>query len=94
MLSFDMLIFWNWGQSLNQLCQKLQRCNNSFRLFKQDFKTLNVSTISKKLDDIEVNWNRVLQNDPLNCALLLICEISAGAEDHNKEAHNIFAFVQ
>lgn len=47
-----------------------------------------------QFENSEVNWNRVLQNDPLNCALSLICQISAGAENQNKESRNINAFVQ
>lgn len=27
-----------------------------------------------------------MNNDPLNCALLLICQIAAGAEKYNEEA--------
>lgn len=49
---------------------------------------------SAQLDGAEVNWNRVLRNDPLNCALSLVCALAAGAEDQNSEANHINAFVQ
>lgn len=47
-----------------------------------------------QLDGAEVNWNRILRNDPLNCCLSLVCALAAGAEEQNSEAGNINAFVQ
>lgn len=45
-------------------------------------------------DNIEIDWNRIQNNDPLNCAMSLICQIVAGAENNNNEAKNIKALVQ
>lgn len=41
-----------------------------------------------------MNWNRILHNDPLNCALLLVCELAGGADVQTGEADNIIAFVR
>jgi hypothetical protein len=41
----------------------------------------------------KIDWEKVLNRDPLNCALSLICQLSAGAEKDNKEANVIFEFI-
>lgn len=46
------------------------------------------------MEDIEIDWNRIQDSDPLNCAMSLICQIVAGAENNNSEARNIKALVQ
>lgn len=39
-----------------------------------------------QIDKFTIDWDKIINNDPLNCALLLICQIAAGAEAQNDEA--------
>lgn len=41
----------------------------------------------------KIDWDEILQRDPFNCALSLICQLSAGAEKNNEEANRIYEFV-
>ncbi|KFB36985.1 AGAP011144-PA-like protein [Anopheles sinensis] len=43
--------------------------------------------------ETKINWNKVLQADPLKCALSLICQLAAGAESQNEQATIIYEFV-
>ncbi|KAJ6649239.1 hypothetical protein Bhyg_04473 [Pseudolycoriella hygida] len=47
-----------------------------------------------KIEDFEINWTKVLKLDPFKCALALICQVMAGAEEDNLEATNIRALIQ
>jgi hypothetical protein len=40
-----------------------------------------------------LNWDMILQKDPFNCALSLICQIAAGAEKSSEEANRIYEVV-
>ncbi|XP_037033903.1 uncharacterized protein LOC119072732 [Bradysia coprophila] len=56
-----------------------------------------LNAVSYEMDTIEnfdVNWPKILEFDPLKCALSLICELTSGAEKENPEASNIKAVVQ
>lgn len=39
-----------------------------------------------KVEKFEVDWDRILKNDPLKCARSLICQITAGTEKDNEDA--------
>ncbi|CRK91929.1 CLUMA_CG005547, isoform A [Clunio marinus] len=41
----------------------------------------------------KIDWNNILSKDPFNCALSLICQLSAGAEKNNNEANQIYEFI-
>lgn len=41
----------------------------------------------------KIDWNKILSRDPFNCALSLICQLSAGAEKNNEEANRIYGFI-
>lgn len=41
----------------------------------------------------KIDWNKVLSRDPFNCALSLVCQLSAGAEKNNDEANRIYEFI-
>lgn len=47
-----------------------------------------------KVDQIDIDWNRILKNDPLSCAQLAICQIVAGAEQENHDAIIINTLVE
>lgn len=44
-----------------------------------------VEHFSFKIKEFNIDWGRILKNDPLRCAQSLICQISAGAEKDNKD---------
>lgn len=39
-----------------------------------------------KIDKFKIDWNRILEKDPLHCAQSLICQIIAGTEKENEDA--------
>lgn len=41
----------------------------------------------------KIDWDKIMRRDPFNCALSLICQLSAGAEKNNEEANRIYEFV-
>lgn len=41
----------------------------------------------------KIDWNKVLNRDPLNCVLSLICQLSAGAEKNTTEANAIYELI-
>uniref|UniRef100_A0A182K263 Uncharacterized protein n=1 Tax=Anopheles christyi TaxID=43041 RepID=A0A182K263_9DIPT len=41
----------------------------------------------------KINWNKILQTDPLKCAFSLICQLAAGAEPQDRQAKIIYEFV-
>lgn len=41
----------------------------------------------------KIDWNKILSRDPFNCALSLICQLSAGAQKDNEEANRIYEFI-
>lgn len=40
-----------------------------------------------------IDWDKILRRDPFNCALSLICQLSAGAAKDNEEANRIYEFI-
>lgn len=50
-----------------------------------------------KVEKFDIDWDRILKNDPLGCAQLLICQVVAGAEKENEEAiiiHTLLEYVR
>ncbi|XP_035894339.1 uncharacterized protein LOC118504229 [Anopheles stephensi] len=43
--------------------------------------------------EAKINWNKILQTDPLKCAFSLICQLAAGAEPQDVQAKIIYEFV-
>lgn len=41
----------------------------------------------------KIDWDKILSRDPFNCALSLVCQLSAGADRNNDEANQIYEFV-
>ena len=41
----------------------------------------------------KIDWDKILRRDPFNCALSLVCQLSAGAGKDNKEANEIYEFI-
>lgn len=41
----------------------------------------------------KIEWNKVLSRDPFNCALSLVCQLSAGAAKQDEEANKIYEFI-
>ena len=41
----------------------------------------------------KIDWNKILRRDPFNCALSLVCQLSAGAEKKNDDANRIYEFI-
>lgn len=39
-----------------------------------------------QIKDFKINWDQILNNDPLKCAQSLICQVVAGAEQENEDA--------
>lgn len=46
------------------------------------------------MKEFNIDWNRILKNDPLECAQSLICQITAGAEQDNKDAIPIIYLLE
>lgn len=57
-------------------------------------RTLSLIPNDFQIENFDVNWPKILEFDPLKCALSLICELTSGAEKENPEASNIKAVVQ
>lgn len=54
----------------------------------------NLNITEKEVEfELKIEWNKVLSRDPFNCALSLICQLSAGAEKNNEEANRIYEFI-
>lgn len=47
-----------------------------------------------QMQEFNIDWNRILKNDPLKCAQSLICQILAGAEEDNKDVIPIIHFLK
>lgn len=47
-----------------------------------------------KMKEFNIDWNRILKNDPLKCAQSLICQIVAGAEQDNKDVFPIIHLLE
>lgn len=47
-----------------------------------------------KVDKFDIDWKRIISNDPLGCAQLLICQVVAGAEKDNEDAIIIHALLE
>lgn len=43
--------------------------------------------------EAKIEWDKVLRRDPFNCALSLVCQLSAGAAKDNEEANRIYEFI-
>ncbi|XP_053677242.1 uncharacterized protein LOC128727360 [Anopheles nili] len=43
--------------------------------------------------EAKINWNKILQTDPLKCAFSLICQLAAGAEPQDTQAKVIYEFI-
>uniref|UniRef100_A0A182N2A7 Uncharacterized protein n=1 Tax=Anopheles dirus TaxID=7168 RepID=A0A182N2A7_9DIPT len=43
--------------------------------------------------EAKINWNKMLQTDPLKCAFSLICQLAAGAELQDAQAKVIYEFI-
>lgn len=41
----------------------------------------------------KIEWDKILSRDPFNCALSLVCQLSAGADRNNDEANKIYEFI-
>ncbi|XP_041781135.1 uncharacterized protein LOC121598402 isoform X2 [Anopheles merus] len=41
----------------------------------------------------KINWNKILQTDPLKCAFSLVCQLAAGAEPQDAQAKIIYEFI-
>lgn len=46
------------------------------------------------MEDVKIDWERILNSDPLKCAQSLICQIVAGAEKDNKEVFILNQFLE
>lgn len=77
----------------------LNLCNYTaakFLLGKRDLDNIDVrANITKQEIDFEekIEWDKVLRRDPFNCALSLVCQLSAGASKDNEEANRIYEFI-
>lgn len=41
----------------------------------------------------KIDWDNILNKDPLKCALSLVCQLAAGAEKENNDANQIYEFI-
>lgn len=67
-----------------------------FLLGKRDVDNIDFyANITKQEIEFEskIEWDKVLRRDPFNCALSLVCQLSAGAAKENEEANRIFEFI-
>lgn len=46
------------------------------------------------MKEFDIDWNRILKNDPLKCAQSLICQIVAGAEQDNKDVFPLIHLLE
>lgn len=53
---------------------------------------LSISKLENQFEQ-KIDWDKILKRDPFNCALSLVCQLSAGAAKHNKEANLIYEFI-
>lgn len=53
-----------------------------------------MNIFSDKVERFDIDWDRILKNDPLKCAQSLICQVIAGAEKNNEEAVIIETLIQ
>lgn len=56
--------------------------------------TAQLYTFHLKQQEFNIDWNRILKNDPLKCAQSLICQICAGAERDNKDVTPIIHLLE
>lgn len=47
-----------------------------------------------KVDKFDIDWDRILRNDPMKCAQSLICQIFGGAEEDNEDGKIIKSLVE
>ncbi|CAD7080051.1 unnamed protein product [Hermetia illucens] len=79
------------AQDYNKIRRPISTIRSFLRLkreVQQDVE--NVETVK----NFDIDWDKILKYDPLNCLQSLACQLFAGAEAHNEYGENIKVLLQ